>query len=87
MSNNLSNFDQSVRTSMDGYSAPYDANSWSSMAGKLDSASSSSSSNYLWAALVAASLFIGTGVCLYYYVQNVACEASLVTNTMKVDRG
>ncbi|MGK0280170.1 MAG: hypothetical protein ACI9RU_002952 [Litorivivens sp.] len=72
---------------MDSYSAPYDADSWSSMSGKLDAAASSSSSNYLWAALVAASLFVGTGVYLYFYVQNVACEAQLVTNTMKVDRG
>jgi PKD repeat protein len=87
MSNNLSNFDQSIRKSIDGFDAPYDANSWSAMSSKLDAASSSSSSNYLWAAVAAAGLFAATGIYLYYHVQNAACEASLVGTTMKIERG
>ncbi len=87
MSNNLSNFDQSVRKSVEGFDAPYDANSWSALSSKLDAASSSSSSNYLWAALAAAGLFAATGIYLYYHVQNAACEASLVGTTMKIERG
>ncbi|NNE54592.1 MAG: hypothetical protein HKN32_01135, partial [Flavobacteriales bacterium] len=84
MGNNLTNFEQSVRSSLDGFEMAYEPAAWDDLESRLDAAGQSSSSNHLTLALVAASLIVALGMTMYFTLSSEGNEGLLAEPSVQV---
>jgi PKD repeat protein len=83
MGNNLTKFEESVHTALDGYEVPYEAASWDRMNQKLDAVNSNGKSNALAAAALVGAVVLGSAG-WYYLSTSAGAEGKMVGLTVKV---
>lgn len=83
MGNNLTKFEESVHSALEGYEVPYESASWDRMNQKLDTVSSNGKSNTLGIAALVGAVVIG-GTAWYYLSSADGTQGKMASLTLKV---